>query len=103
MDRTTLSKRCYADQLEGMRREIATLLASPAKYLDAALTADPTSGVELYERYDNLRDRLRSEFPEFTERLSTRQYRTTRNGSLQRPDLKSLDREIEVLLSLIAA
>ena len=85
-----------------MRREIAALLASSAKYLDAALTAEPTSGVELYERYDNLCERLRRELPDLTERISRRQHRASDDGSLLRPDLRALDYDLEGILKLIA-
>lgn len=103
INRTTLLKQWYFERLKGMQCEITTLLSSPAKYLDAALTGEPTSGIELYERYDKLRDGLRSEFPEFTKVLSTRNYSTTRDGSLLRSDLKRLEREVEMLLSLFEA
>ncbi len=85
-----------------MQAEIAILISSPAKYLDAARTAEPTSGVELYNRYDNISDRLHSEFPELTKCRRLRRYRPTKNGSLLRTDLKGLDQDIAELLICVA-
>jgi hypothetical protein len=103
MDRETLLRKFYSDELTAMRAEIAGLQRSPAKYLDAVLTAEPTSGIELYERYHNLRDQFRRDFPESASRLPATRYRTSEDGSLQWPDLASLDRDIEVILAIISS
>ena len=57
-----------------MQAEIAILISSPAKYLDAARTAVSDLGVELYNRYDNISDRLHSQFPELTKCRRLRRY-----------------------------
>jgi hypothetical protein len=102
MNRSSLLKRLEVEEIEGMLDEAATLLKSPAKYLDAALAAEPSSGIELYERYDNLRKRLHREFPNLTERIPARCYRATYDGLILRPDLNALIHDLETILTLIA-
>ena len=102
MDRTILLRQLYVKELDGMRHEIAELLASPAQYLDAALTAEPTTGIELYERYLNLRARVSGDLPELIGQTSGRPYQASIDGSLLRPDLQALARDIEALARLIA-
>ena len=84
-----------------MLAEITKLLDSPAKYLEAARTAEPTSGRELYERWDDLAARLFKHF----QLLNTKpkSYRPDRIGSLSRNDLARLSAEIKELIARIDA
>lgn len=102
MERTILLRQLYVKELDGMQHEIAQLLASPAKYLDAALTTEPTTGIELYARYLNLRARVSGDLPELIGQTSGRRYQASNDGSLLRPDLEALAREIEALARLVA-
>ena len=102
MDRQAGLRQWYLDKLTGMKSEIAALLKSPAKYLEAALSEEPSSGVELYDRWEDVCHRFWKEFPEQPSHLVVRQYRADREGSLQRRDLISLDRDIKALQTLIS-
>jgi hypothetical protein len=82
-----------------MLAEITKLLDSPAKYLEAAQTAEPTSGRELYERWDDLSARLIEDFPLLN--TKSRSYRPDRIGSLVRTDLACLSAEIKELIARI--
>jgi hypothetical protein len=95
-----LKQWCRA-QLTAMQDEISSLRASPAKYLDAALTAEPSSGVELYERYEKLLDQSRRDFQCWASRFPAETYRADRDGSLRRRDLASLERDIEAFRAVI--
>jgi hypothetical protein len=86
-------------ELRSMLAEITELLGSPAKYLEAAQTAEPTSGRELYERYDNLSARLIEDFPLLSIKLKP--YIPDRIGSLIRADLACLSAEIRELIARI--
>ncbi len=101
VDRLAALERWHTEKLMAMRAEIEKLLASPAKYLDAALTAEPATGRELYPRYDEIRGKLPSDFQEWVGRFPTGSYETDRIGSLQRKDLASLSRDIDSILRVL--
>jgi hypothetical protein len=84
-----------------MLAEITKLLDSPAKYLEAAQTAEPTSGRELYERWDELAPRLIEDFQLLN--IKPTSYRPNRIGSLSRADLARLSGEIKELIARIEA
>jgi len=102
MDRTWMLRQAVAKEAEGMPHEIAALLKSQAKYLDAQQTAEPTSGLELYQRYDNLRELVRREFPDLDKRIPARRYWASDDGSLLRSDLGALRHDLEAILRLLA-
>ena len=102
MNLSSMLKQLDAEEIEGMLAEALAQLRSPAKYLDAALTAKPSTGVELYERYDNLCERLRKDFPDISADIPARRYRATCDGSLLRRDLSALIHNLETILKLIA-
>jgi len=87
-------------ELRSMLAEITKLLGSPAKYLEAAQTAELTSGRELYERWDDLSARLIGDFPLLN--IRPKPYGPDRIiGSLIRADLARLSAEIRELIARI--
>jgi hypothetical protein len=87
------------NELRSMLAEITKLLDSPAKYLESAQTAEPTSGRELYERWGDLSTRLVEDFPLLN--IKPKSYKPDRIGSLIRTDLVCLSAEIKELIGRI--
>jgi hypothetical protein len=86
-------------ELRSIRAEITRLLGSPAKYLEAAQTAEPTSGRELFERWDDLSAQLIEDFPLLN--IKPKPYKPDRIGSLIRADLACLSAEVKELIARI--
>ena len=87
----------YTDRFAEMRASIELLLDSPAKYLDSELTAEPTSGKTLYERYAEFRQAFRADFEVYSHRIPSADYSTDQIGGLRREDLIKLDQDIASL------
>ena len=87
------------EELKSMRDEVKRVLASPAKYLDAELTAEPSSGRTLFERWDDLCRLTREHFADLN--FACKSYKPDDIGRLRRSDLESLGVEIQALITAI--
>ena len=101
MDRYTLVKQDCIDELQAMRAKIETFLNRKEKYLDPDYAVEPTSGRNLWERYDDVSARIAREFPELASSIPARKHPADSEQSLNREDLKSLDRDIGALVNLL--
>jgi hypothetical protein len=92
-------------QLEAIRVQARTLVDSPAKYLDADLTA--TEGLNIYERFYKVRQYLAAALPPVAHQVRTRarEYKPSPgippSGSLVKSDLQDLERECDQLLRVL--
>lgn len=101
MDRYTLVKQDCIREIQAMRALIETLLNRKVKYLDPDFALETTSGRNLWVRYDDVAARIAREFPELASSIPARKHPADSEQALDREDLKSLDRDIGLLLNLL--
>jgi len=102
MDRHTVVKQDCIGEVQSMKAQIDAILNRKETYLDPDHAIQPTTGLNLWERYDNMSVRIVREFPELAPSIPTRKHPADSEQSLGREDLKSFARDIAVLLNLLS-
>ena len=103
MDRHTVVKQDCIGEVQSMTAQIDAILNRKETYLDPDHAIQPTTGLNLWERYDNMSARIVREFPEYAPSIPARKQPPDSEQSLDREDLKSFARDITALLSLLSS
>ena len=101
MDRLVLVTEDCMRELHAMRFRIETVVNRLEKYVDPDHALEPDSPSTLWERYDEVVARIAREFPALAKSVPLRKHPAGWEEPLDREDLQSFDRDIEVVLNLL--
>ena len=102
MDRHTIVKQECIRELKAMGAQKEAFLNRQEKYPDPGYAVETTSGRNLWERYDDVAARIAREFPGLASSIPARKHPADSEQALDPEDLKSLDRDIGILLNLLS-
>jgi hypothetical protein len=107
MNRETVLLDFYRETASKFRAETERVFESPAKYIDADRSIEPSTGVTLYDRVRKMRALFIADFPRYGAGLPSLSYQPTLdpndlpNRSLDRNDLRALmsglDKFVQIL------
>ena len=104
MNRDTALRQLSRETLNGFLKEIDVLVKKPVRYLDPALSIEPSTGKYLYERVAEPRKQLIMDFPAASAYIPAMDYKLPYGpgGSLSRDDLRRLRADVLAVLQIVS-
>ena len=105
-ERETVLLDYYRETADRFRAEAEKLVQSPAKYLDPELSAEPSTGIRLYDRVQRMRAKFVTDFAQRAAPVPPMDYRPTGDslpdGSLDRNELRMLMTDLDTFVRLLS-